>query len=116
MRPLPRGVARQDTVPLTNVECHRAFKNVLAAGPVGLEPEPRSHEGYHWLCVLTGRLRVVLGERDLVLGAGEAAEFDTRVPHWFGNAEPRVVEFLSVLSGSSTGIHVRARLTGQNRE
>lgn len=93
----------------------QAFKNVLAAGPVGLEPEPRSHEGYHWLCVLTGRLRVVLGARDLVLGAGEAVEFDTRVPHWFGNAEPRVVEFLSVLGSSRSGIHVRTQLTGPDR-
>lgn len=50
-----------------------------------LEPEPRTHEGYEWLYVLSGRLRLVLGEHDVVLGAGEAAEFDTRVPHWFGS-------------------------------
>lgn len=49
------------------------------------EPEPRTHEGYEWLYVLAGRLRVVLGEHDVVMAAGEAAEFDTRVPHWFGS-------------------------------
>jgi mannose-6-phosphate isomerase-like protein (cupin superfamily) len=59
--------------------------------------------------VLSGRLRVVLGERDLVLSTGEAAEFDTRVPHWFGNAEPRTVEFLSVLSTTGRGIDQRIR-------
>ena len=25
------------------------------------------------------------GDHDLVLRPGEAAEFDTRTPHWFGN-------------------------------
>lgn len=49
------------------------------------KPEPRTHEGYEWLYVLSGRLRLVLGEHDVVLTAGEAAEFDTRVPHWFGS-------------------------------
>ena len=34
--------------------------------------------------MLSGRMRLVLGDRDLVLGAGEAAEFDTQLPHWFG--------------------------------
>ena len=46
----------------------------------GAEPDLRTHEGYEWLYVLDGRLRLVLGEHDLVLGPGEAAEFDTRLP------------------------------------
>ncbi len=41
------------------------------------------HEGYEWLYVITGQLRLVLGDHDLVLRAGEAAAFDTRLPHWF---------------------------------
>ncbi|CAM5639410.1 hypothetical protein SHIRM173S_04738 [Streptomyces hirsutus] len=49
------------------------------------EPEPRTHEGYEWLYVLSGKLRLVLGEHDVVLTAGEAAEFNTRVPHAFGS-------------------------------
>ena len=35
-----------------------------------MEPEPRTHEGYEWLYVLSGRLRLVLGEHDVVLGRG----------------------------------------------
>ena len=54
----------------------------------------RSHEGYEWLYVLSGRLRLLLGEHDLVLHAGEAAEFDTRVPHCFGSAGAEPVELL----------------------
>ena len=58
-------------------------------------PDPQTHEGYEWLYVLDGRLRLVLGEHDLVLSPGEAAEFDTRVPHWSGAAGAEPVEFLS---------------------
>lgn len=110
----PQPITRHGmtAIPLTNGPAGlQAFKNVLAAGPVGLEPEPRSHQGYHWLYVLNGRLRVVLGDHDFVLSAGEAVEFDTHVPHWFGNAEPHAVEFLSVLSASGQRIHLRVRPT-----
>jgi len=73
------------------------------------EPDPRTHEGYEWLYVLSGRLRLVLGEHDVVLGAGEAAEFDTRVPHWFGSTGEGPVEFLSLFGPQGERMHVRAR-------
>jgi transcriptional regulator with XRE-family HTH domain len=87
----------------------QAFKRILPAGPTDLEPDPRSHEGYHWLCVLNGRLRLVLGDQDLVLATGEVAEFDTHLPHWFGNADARPVEFLSILGPQGERFHTRAR-------
>jgi len=40
--------------------------------------------------------------------AGEVAEFDTQVPHWFGAAGDRSVEVLSILSREGERIHVRA--------
>ena len=46
------------------------------------EPEPRTHEGHEWLYVLSGQVRLVLGDQDLVLSPGEAAEFSTWTPHW----------------------------------
>ncbi|MFI1359296.1 helix-turn-helix domain-containing protein [Streptomyces sp. NPDC020898] len=75
------------------------------------EPEPRTHEGYEWVYVLSGRLRLVLGEHDVVLGSGEAAEFDTRVAHWFGAAGDGPVEFLSLFGPQGERMHVRARPT-----
>jgi quercetin dioxygenase-like cupin family protein len=72
-------------------------------------PDPQTHEGYEWLYVLQGQLRLVLGEQDLVLTAGEAAEFDTRVPHWFANAGRDSVEFLSLFGPQGERMHVRAR-------
>ncbi len=73
------------------------------------EPEPRTHEGYEWLYVLAGRLRVVLGDHDVVMTAGEAAEFDTRVPHWFGSTGEGPAEFLSLFGPQGERMHVRAR-------
>lgn len=73
------------------------------------DPEPRTHEGYEWLYVLAGRLRLVLAGRDLVMGAGEAAEFDTRLPHWFGSTGDGPVEVLSLFGPQGERMHVRAR-------
>ncbi|MCW8378596.1 helix-turn-helix domain-containing protein [Streptomyces justiciae] len=73
------------------------------------EPEPRTHEGYEWLYVLAGRLRVVLGDHDVVMSAGEAAEFDTRVPHWFGSTGEGPAEFLSLFGPQGERMHVRAK-------
>ena len=85
----------------------QAFKHVIDAGRQR-EPDPRTHEGYEWLYVLDGKLRLVLGEHDLVLGAGEAAEFDTRVPHWFGSSDGKAVEFLSLFGPQGERAHLRA--------
>jgi transcriptional regulator with XRE-family HTH domain len=87
----------------------QAYKLVIAPGSRSSEPEPQSHEGYEWLYVLNGRLRLVLGEHDLVLTPGEAAEFDTRVPHWFGAADVEPVEFLSLFGRQGERAHLRAR-------
>jgi mannose-6-phosphate isomerase-like protein (cupin superfamily) len=93
----------------------QAYKLVIAPDSSRREPSPKTHEGYEWLYVLSGRLRMVLGEHDLVLEPGEAAEFDTRLPHWFGGADPRPVEFLSIFSREGERIHVRARSTDASR-
>ncbi|MGH3197178.1 MAG: helix-turn-helix domain-containing protein [Streptosporangiaceae bacterium] len=72
-------------------------------------PEPQTHEGYEWLYVLDGRLRLVLGDQDLVLSAGEAAEFDTRLPHWFGSRGDGPAEVLSLFGRQGERAHLRAR-------
>jgi transcriptional regulator with XRE-family HTH domain len=87
----------------------QAYKLVIPAGGKRKTPEPQTHEGYEWLYVLNGNLRLVLGEHDLVLKPGEAAEFDTRVPHWFGAGDTNAVEFLSLFGRQGERAHLRAR-------
>jgi transcriptional regulator with XRE-family HTH domain len=95
-------------LPLTRQPGGRQAYKVVQQPGSG-EPEPRTHEGYEWLYVLSGRLRLLLGDHDVVLGAGEAAEFDTRVPHWFGPTDEGPVEFLSLFGPQGERMHVRAR-------
>ncbi|MEU5760189.1 XRE family transcriptional regulator [Nocardia sp. NPDC047648] len=85
-----------------------AFKMIIPARPEPLEPTPQTHEGFEWLYVLNGRLRLVLGERDLTLPPGEAAEFGTSVPHWLGSADGGAVELLILFGQQGVGSHVRA--------
>jgi len=90
----------------------QAFKLVIPGSRRPDEPDLRTHEGYEWLYVLSGRLRLVLAEHDLELAPGEVAEFDTRVPHWFASAGPGAVEVLSLFGRQGERMHVRARPTG----
>ena len=62
----------------------RAYHLTLPERPG--EPQMRTHEGHEWLYVLSGRVRLVLGDDDLVLEPGEAAEFSTWTPHWISGA------------------------------
>jgi mannose-6-phosphate isomerase-like protein (cupin superfamily) len=54
-------------------------------------------------------MRLILGDHDLVLGAGEVAEFDARVPHWFGSTGDQPTEILSLFGPQGERLHVRAK-------
>ncbi|MEV0523382.1 helix-turn-helix domain-containing protein [Streptomyces sp. NPDC050439] len=101
-------------VPLTrHLGGMHAYKQVMPVPRTGTRqaarPEQGMHEGYEWLYVLSGRLLLALGEHDLVLTAGEAAEFDTRTPHGFANAGDIPVEFLALYGAQGERMHVRVR-------
>lgn len=75
--------------------------------PAAVAPEPRVHDGYEWLYVLSGRLRLCLGDAELVLAPGEAAEFDTRTPHSLSAAGGRPARIISIFSADGARIHTR---------
>jgi transcriptional regulator with XRE-family HTH domain len=104
----PRRVNGRTVLPLTRQPGGvQAWKIIIPSTKT--KPEPRVHEGYEWLYVLSGKMRLVLGDQDLVLSAGEVAEFDTRLPHWFGSAGGRSAEVLSLFGRQGERVHVRAR-------
>ncbi|MCB0899069.1 MAG: helix-turn-helix transcriptional regulator [Actinobacteria bacterium] len=86
----------------------QAYKLVLPTGRDDAIPDLRSHEGFDWAYVLNGTLRLVLGDQDLFLHAGEVAEFDTRTPHWFGATSKGPVEYLSLFGRQGERAHIRA--------
>jgi len=69
-------------------------------------PEDRRvHEGHDWLYVVEGRMRLLLGEADLVIEPGEAVEFTTWTPHWFGVVE-EPVELIALLGAHGEQVHL----------
>ncbi|RSS58504.1 cupin domain-containing protein [Streptomyces sp. WAC01280] len=94
-------------VPLTQYPGRvQAFKQVLAYR----EPRLVTHGGDEWLYVLAGEVRLILGEREVILRPGEVAEFDTGEPHWFGPADREGVKRLSLFGPHGDQAVVR---TGQ---
>lgn len=87
----------------------QAYKMIIPPGTKPDDDELQTHEGYEWLYVLSGRLRLRIGEHDLSLGAGEAAEFDTRLPHGLSNPGRRPVELLTLFGTQGERMHVRAK-------
>jgi transcriptional regulator with XRE-family HTH domain len=111
----PRAIVRHGVtfLPLTRRPGGvQAFKQIFPPRTPAGEPKHGTHEGYEWLYVLSGRLRLLLGERDLILEAGEVAEFDTRVPHAFVNPYDTPTEVLTLFGPQGERMHVRARPAG----
>ncbi|OZB82689.1 MAG: XRE family transcriptional regulator [Microbacterium sp. 14-71-5] len=82
----------------------KAWKVVMPVedGPGAL----RTHDGSEWIYVLSGRIRLIVGKRDLVLGPGEVADFDTRTPHWFGATGAAPAEILSLFDRNGARVHI----------
>lgn len=108
----PRAVTRDGMtlIPLTRRPGGiGAYKIILPVPVTTADPELRSHEGFEWMYVLSGRVRLLLGGNELVLEPGEVAEFDTRTPHWFASQGPSPAEVLALFGPQGEHLHVRAR-------
>jgi transcriptional regulator with XRE-family HTH domain len=68
--------------------------------------ELKVHPGKDWFTVLSGTIVLLLGERTILVDAGEAAEFSTMIPHAFG-AQGGPAEVLCILDhdGRRTHLH-----------
>lgn len=106
----PGQVKGRTVIPLSREPgSMQAWKIVVPTSKV--DPEPRAHAGHEWIYVLSGRVRLVLGEHDSVLEPGDVVEFDTQVPHWFGSTGAAAAEILSIFG--RPGERMRQRTPGQ---
>ena len=80
IRPIATNQPGVTTWPLSRPTGSTASVKVRLA-PRRRPSEPRVHPGHDWFYVLTGRIRLTLGERTIIVEAGEAAEFSTMTPH-----------------------------------
>ncbi len=106
----PKPIRRHGTtfIPLSRrTDGLVAFKSILPGRTSDGPLSQRAHPGYDWFYVLAGKLRLALGDEEHILDAGEAAEFDTRVPHGFASAGAAPVELLNLFSPQGERVHVR---------
>ena len=75
--------------------------------PTGDLPKLRTHDGYEWLYVIGGKLRLRLADHDLVLVPGEAAEFDTRTPHALSCEGDEPCELIAIFNANGERLHTR---------
>lgn len=68
-------------------------------------PAPRVHTGHEWFTVLSGSIRLTLGERIVYVQAGEAAEFSTMTPHAFC-AHGGTAEILTIFDREGERAHL----------
>jgi transcriptional regulator with XRE-family HTH domain len=68
--------------------------------------ELRVHPGHDWFTVLSGTIELRLGDRTILVGANEAAEFSTMVPHAFG-AYDGPAEVLCILDHEGERNHLQ---------
>jgi transcriptional regulator with XRE-family HTH domain len=102
----PGRVKGRTVIPLTRQPGGiQAWKIVVPTTMVN--PESRSHDGHEWIYVLSGHMRLVLGDQDWILGPGEVASFDTKVPHWFGSTGDEPLELLSIFGRPGERMTVR---------
>jgi transcriptional regulator with XRE-family HTH domain len=79
--------------------------------PTHTKTEQRVHPGHDWFFVLEGRVRLSLGERDILVETGEAAEFGTMTPHAFA-AVDGPAELIMIFDRDGQHAHVHREPDG----
>lgn len=108
IRPVPTSTAGRTTWMLS-----RATGNTIAIKvrlePTDQMPEQRVHPGHDWFFVIEGRVRLWLGDRELVVESGEAAEFATMTPHSFAAIDaPAALIMIFDRDGHRAHVHSEA--------
>ena len=88
----------------------------LRLEPTRRAPQPQVHPGYDWFFVLDGRVRLTLGEREITVETGEAAEFATMTPHAIAALDgPAELIMIFDRDGRRAHLHRDARGDGPTR-
>jgi transcriptional regulator with XRE-family HTH domain len=104
IRPVSTKEGRRTTWMLTR-PTGRTVAMKLRLEPTRRRPEQRVHPGHDWFFVLEGRVLLFLGDREILVDAGEAAEFATMTPHAFA-ALDGPAELLMIFDRDGQRAHV----------
>ncbi|MEO7573555.1 MAG: XRE family transcriptional regulator [Acidimicrobiales bacterium] len=80
IRPTPTGSGQRTTWMLSR-PTGRTIAMKMRLEPTLRAPEPQVHPGHDWFYVIAGRVRLSLGDREITVETGDAAEFATMTPH-----------------------------------
>jgi transcriptional regulator with XRE-family HTH domain len=108
IRPVPNRAGGRTTWMLSRPTATRiAVKMRLEPTPPTLEQ--RVHPGHDWFFVITGRVCLSLGEREVTVEAGESAEFATMTPHAFAAVDgPAEIIMIFDRDGQRAHVHHEA--------
>lgn len=84
-----------------------AFSVTIPLLPRGRRPELKIHPGWDWFYVVSGRVRLILGDDEYILEPGEAAEFDTLRPHGMVAEGSKPAEVLHLMNREGERVHIR---------
>jgi mannose-6-phosphate isomerase-like protein (cupin superfamily) len=109
IRPTPRRAGKRTTWMLS-----RPTGSTIAV-KTRLEPrrhtdDLRVHPGHDWFYVLSGRVRLRLGDREIIVETGEAAEFNTMTPHAV-SPDGAPAEIIQIFNRDGLHAHVRGEPT-----
>jgi transcriptional regulator with XRE-family HTH domain len=110
VRERPRTLEGMKVWPLTRggpAGAARAYKIDISARRRTPPADLPVHEGLDWLYVLSGSLRLLLGDEEFAIEPGEAVEFSTWTPHWFG-AVDGPVELIMIVGPQGERLHLHA--------
>jgi transcriptional regulator with XRE-family HTH domain len=82
IRPAPNSSGKRTTWLLSRPG-GRTMAVKMRLEPTKGKPRQRVHPGHDWFVVIEGRVRLWLGDREIDVEPGEAAEFATMTPHAF---------------------------------
>ena len=106
IRPTPSHSGRRTTWTLSRpTGATVALKMRLE--PTVRRPKQRVHPGHDWFFVLEGRVRLWLGDREITVETGEAAEFATMTPHAFA-AVGGPAEVITIFDRDGQRAHVHS--------
>jgi quercetin dioxygenase-like cupin family protein len=84
--------------------------------PTEVLAEQRVHPGRDWFFVLEGQVRLRLGEREIVVETGQAADFTTMTPHAIDAVDgPAELVMLFDRDGQHAHVHTGADAPPTNR-
>ena len=110
IRPTPSRIGGRTTWALSRPDSSTVAVKMLVE-PTAAHPQQRVHPGHDWLFVLSGRVLLLLGDREITVEAGEAAEFATMTPHAFV-AVDGPAELLMIFDRDGQHAHVHRSTDG----